>query len=308
MQDNHSAGSFHSAELEQAPLCRRTSAPCCCCCCCCCCPTSSSSLLCPRLPSLPSRRRHRFPLYPMLRVFYWSSMCKSESQNYYFFPYIFFSICLSFFSPSFGKCRFRALAFFFFFYFLCFLLRFAFFIPLLRRIPCAISSPYFFPVSFGSHLIDNLGTLRLGWLLYSQRRAAVVGIFALLKGKSCPSLFFSSFLCSRSLTQLLYRFSSLRFGFRKQCQKKTLPFFWFLEVVGPCCSCDSRPPCHLTFPLAFELAGQVNVELNHRLFLFIFNFYHKSRDRSEKRYRAWIGTKEWRSHALKLRSARMKSV
>lgn len=41
------------------------------------------------------------------------------------------------------------------------------FFPLLRRIPCAISSPYFFPVSFGSHLIDNLGTLRLGWLLYS---------------------------------------------------------------------------------------------------------------------------------------------
>jgi hypothetical protein len=61
---------------------------------------------------------------------------------YIYFFSIFFSICLSFFSPSFGKCRFRALAsFFLFFYFLCFLLLFAFFPPSSSNSLC-----YIFPL------------------------------------------------------------------------------------------------------------------------------------------------------------------
>ncbi len=64
-------------------------------------------------------------------------------------PSIFFSICLSFFSTSFGKCRFRALASFFIFLF-----------PVLRS-SVRIFSPFFVeflvlylpPISFPFHLV-----------------------------------------------------------------------------------------------------------------------------------------------------------
>ncbi len=65
---------------------------------------------------------------------------------------IFFSICLSFFSPSFGKCRFRALASFFLFLFPVLPSSVRIFSPFFVE----FLVPYLPPISFPFHLVRTL--------------------------------------------------------------------------------------------------------------------------------------------------------
>jgi len=129
---------------------------------------------------------------------------------------IFFSICLSFFSPSFGKCRFRALASFFLFLFPVLPSSVRIFSPFFVE----FLVPYLPPISFPFHLVRTLsitsGHCGSDGFFIVSTVLLLSGFLRSWKVNRVPPYFFFLFVFALPYT--------IAISFR-------IPLIWFQEVV-----------------------------------------------------------------------------